>query len=291
MHGNGDGNPHSKTLRVRSADGAEADLQLTCPSDARVGILWLPALGVTARHYQPLATALAEQGVATAVHEWRGAGSSNVRASRRCDWGYRELLEQDIPASLDAAREACPDLKWILAGHSLGGQFAALFAALHPQSAEGFAFAASGSPYWRTLPGRMRFVLRAVPLLVHVVTMVYGYYPGKRLGFAGSESRQLMRDWARTTIAGSYQDYLSGRDSEHALANYPKPVLGIRLSDDKLCPPESFEWLMAKFRRASIERAVLSAEDFPSERANHFSWLKDPHPVASEFAQWLQGRI
>jgi predicted alpha/beta hydrolase len=290
MESSGDSKPHWKILRVRATDGAEADLALTCPPDARIGILWLPALGVTARHYQAFAEALADRGVATAVHEWRGAGSSNLRASRSCDWGYRELLEYDIPASLDAAREACPQLRWILAGHSLGGQIAALFAALHPQSAEGFAFAASGSPYWRTLPGRMRFVLRAVPLLVHAVTMVCGYYPGKRLGFAGSESRQLMRDWAQTTRAGSYQDYVGGRDSEHALASYPKPVLGIRLSDDKLCPPESFEWLMAKFRQAPIERAVLSAEDFASGRANHFSWLKDPHPVASQFAEWLQGR-
>jgi predicted alpha/beta hydrolase len=290
MDSNHDRNLHSKTLRVRSADGAEADLQLTCPPNASVGILWLPALGVTARHYQAFAAALADQGVATAVHEWRGAGSSNIRASRRCDWGYRELLEHDIPASLDAARGAFPRLKWILAGHSLGGQFAALYAALYPQSAEGFAFAASGSPYWRTFPGRMRFVLRAVPLLVHLVTMVCGYYPGRRLGFAGSESRQLMRDWARTTIAGSYRNYVGARDSESALAEYPKPVLGIRLSDDTLCPPDSFEWLMAKFRQASIERIVLAREDFPSERANHFSWLKDPHPVANQFAEWLQGR-
>ncbi len=276
-----------KKIRVHAADRAEADLDVLCPPTARFGVLWLPALGVSARHYGAFANALAEQGIASAVHEWRGAGSSNRRASRDCDWGYNELLTVDIPASLAAAREACPNLAWIIAGHSLGGQLAALFAALHPAAIEGVAFAASGSPYWRTFHGRMRTILRAVPWIVPFVTSVWGYYPGKRLGFAGSEARTLMRDWARTSRKGCYPNTQAGADSEHALAQLAKPILGIRLSEDTLCPEASFEWLLDKFPRASIEREFLTSDDFASGHANHFSWLKDPQPVADHLAVWL----
>lgn len=280
--------PELKSMRVRSAGGAAADLLMAAPSTARIGVLWLPALGVGARHYEAFATALAEQGVAIAVHEWRGAGSSDRRASRACDWGYDELLAEDIPASLAAASEAHPDLRWIIAGHSLGGQLAALFAALHPQSIAGFAFAASGSPYWRTFQGRMRRILRIVPWMVALVTAVCGYYPGKRLGFAGREARTLMRDWARTTRTGRYQDTADGRDSEQALAGYVQPVLGIRLSEDTLCPEASFEWLLGKFQSAPLARQLLVPGDFSSGLANHFSWLKDPQPVAERMAEWLR---
>jgi predicted alpha/beta hydrolase len=93
-------------IRVRAGDGAEADLSLTAVPGAHFGLLWLPALGVTARHYRGFAEALAAAGVSVAVHEWRGAGSSSLRASRQCDWGYRELLERDIPASLKYAQTA-----------------------------------------------------------------------------------------------------------------------------------------------------------------------------------------
>jgi predicted alpha/beta hydrolase len=261
---------------------------MAVPSTARIGVLWLPALGVGARHYEAFATALAEQGVAIAVHEWRGAGSSDRRASRACDWGYDELLAEDIPASLAAAGEAHPDLRWIIAGHSLGGQLAALFAALNPQSIAGFAFVASGSPYWRAFRGRMRRILRIVPWMIALVTAICGYYPGKRLGFAGREARTLMRDWARTARTGRYQDTADGRDSEQALAGYAQPVLGIRLSEDTLCPEASFEWLLGKFQGAPLARELLAPGDFSSGLANHFSWLKDPQPVAERMAEWLR---
>ncbi len=276
------------SIRIKADDGAEADLALICPPTASIGLLWLPALGVTSRHYESFAKALAAEGVAVALHEWRGAGSSNLRADRNCDWGYRELLDQDIPASLAAARAAHPQLHWIIGGHSLGAQIGALFAALNPGRVEGLAFAASGSPYWRTFPGLSAWLLRGVPLLVLAVTALCGYYPGKRLGFAGREASRLMRDWVRSSKTGCYANYLAGSNFERGLSEFPKPVLGIQLSDDRLCPKKSFDWLLAKFKRAPVERKLLTTTDFASGLANHFSWLKDPQPVALGLATWMR---
>lgn len=288
MNAGGDAKSDFESIRVKTSDAAQTDLELICPSMASIGVLWLPALGVTSRHYRAFARSLADQGVAAALHEWRGAGSSNLRAARDCDWGYRELLENDIPASLAAARMAHPQLRWVIGGHSLGAQLGALLAGLQAEWVEGFALVASGFPYWRTFPGKSRWLLRGVPLLVQAITALCGYYPGKRLGFAGREARRLMRDWTDSAKAGCYENYLGDRDSERGLAEFGKPVLGIRLSDDRLCPEASFEWLLGKFQRASVERVLLASADFPSGVATHFSWMKDPQPVAKSLAKWLR---
>lgn len=277
-------------IRVKAADDAEADLAVTRPPRATCGVLWLPAMGVSARHYELFASALAEQGIASAVHEWRGVGSSALRASRSCDWGYHELLHLDIPASLAAARQCDARIDWIVGGHSLGGQVAALFAALNSQRISGLALVATGSPWWQLFPGRMRLALRAMPWIVGAVTSLTGYYPGKRLGFAGRESCGVMRDWARTTREGCYAVYGSGVDPEQALARFAKPVLGVHLSEDTFCPDASLQWLLQKFPDAPVDRVNLHAADFPSATADHFSWLKDPSPVVKAMAKWMHSR-
>jgi len=277
-----------KSIRVCSADGAAAELGLIVPASAKHGVFWLPALGVSAHHYQKFAMELAEAGIASARHEWRGTGSSAIRASRSCDWGYRELLELDMPAGIAAAQAACPGVRWVIAGHSLGGQLACLFAALNPGTVDGVAFVASGIPYWRTFGGTSGYLLRMVPLLIPAAMALWGYYPGKRLGFAGNEARRLMRDWARTVRHGQYANHAHGLDYESALATFTSPLLGVRLTGDRLGPEASFDGLLDKMRKATIERVVLSAADFPSGTANHFSWMKEPAPVVAAMVRWLQ---
>jgi len=105
--------PPCAVLPVTSPDGARAELLLQRPAgDARSLVFWLPALGVAAKHYLPLAQSLAGAGIAVAIHEWRGIGSSDKRASRQVDWGYRELLEDDVPAAVAAVRAAMPHTAW-----------------------------------------------------------------------------------------------------------------------------------------------------------------------------------
>ena len=126
--------PRTLELPVASPDGHEAVLLACIPAAPRARLLWVPALGVAARHYLPFADALAARGIAVFLHEWRGNGSSSLRASRACDWGYRELLE-DIAASDAVATATAPQLPRVLGGHSLGGQLAGLHLALHPDAA------------------------------------------------------------------------------------------------------------------------------------------------------------
>ncbi len=250
-------------------------------------MLWIPALGVSARHYLPLADALAQRSIALALHEPRGGGSSSWRASRRCDWGYREVLKLDLPATFEAARTRVPAIDWFVGGHSIGGQFAALFAAMHPQQVAGIALVASGSPYWRAFRRPQRWALFAALAAVPVITKLAGRYPGRRLGFAGNEATSLMRDWARSGRTGNYCPSGMHLDLEAAMRTADLPMFGIGLEDDALCPRQSLDWLLSKFTSAEVESVTLSASAFASAAATHFSWMKDVDPVADRLAAWI----
>ena len=145
-------------LPVHTGDGHRCELIARIP-DAPVGrVLWLAGMGMPARHYLPFAEALAARGMAVFLHEWRGIGSSNMRASRAEDWGYRELLA-DLAASQAVADAHAHGVPRILGGHSLGGQMSCCQLGLHPDSADALWLVASGAPYWRVFNAPKRWGL------------------------------------------------------------------------------------------------------------------------------------
>ncbi|MEO5558572.1 MAG: alpha/beta fold hydrolase [Dokdonella sp.] len=279
--------PIARTLRVTSADGATTDLCLIGPAGhVRGVVLWLPALGVAARNYLEFANMLAAQGIAVAVHEWRGIGSSDRRARRASNWGYRELIELDIPASVAEVRTAWPDARIWLGGHSLGGQLAALYASLHSVDHAGLVLIASGAPYWRrfTSPWLIGIFAACVPS----IAAVCGYFPGRRLRFAGNEARGVMNDWARSARGGRYSVDGIDTDLDAALDALTLPILALRLQNDWLAPLSSLQWLLGKMPQSPRRIELIRPDDLADVPADHFAWMKSPSALAGPIAAYLK---
>ncbi|WP_374602477.1 alpha/beta fold hydrolase [Arenimonas sp.] len=269
--------------KLQAPDGHAFVLRRWCPQDARGGLLFLPALGVPANKYDGFAQALNRHGVAVAVPDWRGTGSSDWRAARDRDWGYAHLLEQDLPTALDALPT---DLPWSLGGHSLGGQFAGLLAARRPDRCAGLALVATGVPDWRSYRGGKRWGIAGFAHALPVITHLVGHYPGDRLGFAGREAGGLMRDWSRTVRRGCYADYGESTNLEAAMARLSCPMLGVHFEHDALVPEATLHQLLEK-----LGPGPRCIERFDAARlgtqADHFRWMREPGAVAAAVAEWL----
>lgn len=277
---------HEVGLPITAADGAAIQLLWRAPETAVRDVLyWMPALGVAARHYLPLAEALAARGIAVAIHEWRGIGSSNRRAGRHVDWGYRQLLELDMPAGIAVMRGQWPGARYWIGGHSLGGQLATIYGALHPQDFNGLTLTASGAPYWRRFPQSWPIGLAyvAAPWLARLV----GYLPGRRIGFGGNEARGVIDDWARTGRTGRYAARGMADDMEAKLAALNWPILTQRMQDDWLVPQPSLDWLLGKMPLAPRRSHILASSDLGGTPADHFSWMKTPDAIAAHIADWI----
>jgi predicted alpha/beta hydrolase len=275
----------TSVLPVAASDGSRFELLCAAPhGGSRQLLYWIPAMGMPARHYLPLAEALAEQGVAMIVHEWRGIGSSNRRAGRTCNWGYRELLRHDLPAGLAATRERWPQAACWIGGHSLGGQLGALHASLHPAGLAGLVLVASGAPYWRRF--RHGWLIGAAYVLAPWLAALTGYLPGRRIGFGGNEARGVIADWARTGRSGRYAAVGMDDDFEQLLASLHLPSLALRLRDDWLGPRASLDWLLGKLGAGERSVDVLAPQDLGGS-ADHFSWMKSPAPIATRIANWI----
>lgn len=266
-------------LPVAAIDGHGWTLLARIPEQARASLLWVPALGVAARHYLPFADALAARGIAVFLHEWRGIGSSSLRADRKHDWGYRELLLHDLPAS-DAAARKLADTPRIIGGHSLGGQLACCRLGLAPDSAEALWLVASGAPYWRVFPKPVRYLLPLAYRFAPWLARVRGVFPGRLVGFGGNEAPGVIRDWARTGLRGRYAGDGIDTDLEAAMSRIHVPIRALVLADDWLGPVPSLRFLLSKLPLSEAGIDTLDAERLETD-ADHFSWMKRPEAVAA----------
>lgn len=263
---------------LSAPDGHRFVLGARVPPHPHASLLWLPALGVAAKHYLPFAEALAERGVAVFVHEWRGNGSSNRRPDRRGDWGYEQLLAQDLPLSHAVVREHVPTGARIIGGHSLGGQLAACHLGLHPQDFEQLWLVASGTPHWRSFPAPIRYGLPFFYQFAPWLADRRGALPGRKLGFGGEEARSLIRDWARVGLSGRYAAAGLDVDLEDALSRIVARISCVLFDDDWLAPRSSLQALLDKMPLSTAHTQVLGRDEL-GVRADHFAWMKQAGAV------------
>ncbi|PKM14993.1 MAG: hypothetical protein CVV12_10985 [Gammaproteobacteria bacterium HGW-Gammaproteobacteria-2] len=269
-------------------DGARWLLSVFAPARPRAALLWIPALGVAARSYRRFAEALAAQGVAVALHEWRGIGSSSVRASRDCDWDYAPLLRDDLPRSRAALRDIAPQVPLLLGGHSLGGQFAALSAALDPSDVHGLVLIAAGLPHPPHFPQPMRAAMALAFVLLPAITRVLGFLPGRQLGFAGRESRGVIRDWVRSGRHGNYRMPGLPDDIEQRLAALQLPVFAMHFAADRFGPEQALYALLDKLGTACTSEVHGLDSAQLGVHANHFAWMQQPEAVARRLGRWAR---
>ena len=274
-------------ITVRAADGYEVPLEVCEVPDPRARLLVLPALGVEARLYRRMDAQLAQVGIASTALEQRGHGRSALRPSRRCDYGFREWLQQDIPAALDWLHSREPRVPVYVAGHSLGGHLALMARALAPERVAGVVLLTTATPWYGCFRGLTRLQVQLLIASIPVLTATFGYYPGHRMGFGGREARRLMADWLvmarenRYSASGMERDDLERR----VQADYG-PVLSIHCDRDDLAPWSAIEGVTRRLHNHPVRSFEITSAALGT-RADHTSWAKNPAIATDVIARWI----
>jgi predicted alpha/beta hydrolase len=275
-----------ESWRIRSNDDYQVPVSWYPAKQASASIVLMAALGVGAKFYQPLAVALQQAGMNVALVEQRGHGDSPLRPSRKTDFGFREALQQDIPAVLNRLQDQASGLPCYLMGHSLGGHYAAITAGRFPERVAGVIITACGSPWTEAFSGKTRRQLKLLCRLIPFFNLLLGYYPGDRLGFGGREARTLMADWLALAKTNVYQARGMDENFDAAIGRYAGPLLSIRLADDPFAPEAAMAAVSDKFLRSEVDKVVISAAEL-GDKADHFRWARTPAAVADKVTRWL----
>ncbi|KAA9155665.1 alpha/beta fold hydrolase [Amycolatopsis acidicola] len=275
-----------ESLDVTTADGQSFVVRLLPHQDpAAPVVLLLPAMAMKAKFYLPMAKALREAGLTAATVDLRAQGESKPALREGPDFGYRELIEVDLPAIVRALQERFPGAPLHLFGHSLGGQVALLYASAHRDQIAGVATIGTGTVFWRAFgPRRWAEALGKIQW-IGLVSRVKGWWPGGVL-IPGAMAGGVMIDWSRHSLTSRYRPKGTSRNYNVLLRALDLPVLLISLDEDTLGPKSNVDFLGGRIPAAKLAKWHIDADSGVAHR-DHFAWIKDSDVIAPAVAAWL----
>jgi len=249
-------------------------------------IVCLPAMGVRAMYYKKFANAFQREGFNVVLMDWRGSGSSTIRASRKTDFGYEQLIN-DVHDLILQIKVEFPIHKIIIVGHSLGGQVGALFASRYSHMIAALVLITACNVYFKGWPGMAKLKVLIAGVTFYPLSLLLGYFPGGSVGFGGREAVSVMKDWCSNALTGNYKLSASGFNYDEALLQLKLPVLALSIKNDRLASENAVINLLIKLKNCTVSHTQLSATNTSISPLNHFSWTKNPVVFVHIITSWL----
>jgi predicted alpha/beta hydrolase len=262
-------------ITLRASDGVPIEARIyKAKTDVPAGaVLIVSAMGVPQRFYGPLATWLANRGFTTLTFDYRGMGASRQGSLKEVEADIVAWAERDTATALDALSAEAPGVPVTWVGHSLGGQIIP-FVPNHA-IADKIVTIATGSGYWRenAAPTRRKvwfLWFGAAP----IVTSLFGYFPGKKLGIVGDLPRGVIQQWRRWCLDREYAAGAEGPRVRALYADVKTPILSLSFTDDEMMSAKNITSIHGQYTGAPTEMRRFSPAELGVRKVGHFGFFR-----------------
>jgi predicted alpha/beta hydrolase len=257
-------------------------------NSARPVVIINAATSVRCRHYTRFADYLHANGFDIITYDYRGIGESRPASMKGLRASWSDWGALDFEAMLKRAQREFPGQPIDVVAHSFGGCAAGLGASgpvIRRVVTVGAQFA-----YWRDYAPAHRWrMFGKWHLVMPVLTLLCGYFPGKRLGWLEDTPAGVVRDWSTSTAR--YEKRPSGQDLHvKTFAAVKAQILAISISDDPYGTIPAIERLLGYFTDSRKTHLRIAPEDIDQTEVGHFAFFRSAYqatlwPIA---LSWLQ---
>jgi predicted alpha/beta hydrolase len=250
------------------------------------------ATSVRCRHYSRFAAYLFANGFDVIIFDYRGIGESRPDSMKGLEASWTDWGALDFEAMLKRAQREFSGQPIDVVGHSFGGCAAGLGES--GQVIRRLVTVGAQFAYWRDYAPEQRWrMFGKWHVLMPLLTLICGYFPGKRLGWLEDTPAGVVRDWS--TPAARYERRPSGRkmlakNATLPFANVRAQTLAISISDDPYGTIAAIERLLDYFSNARKTHLRIEPQDIGEQQVGHFAFFRSAYqatlwPIA---LTWLQ---
>jgi predicted alpha/beta hydrolase len=247
--------------------------------DTRPVVIINPATSVRCRYYFRFAAFLVRHGFDAVAYDYRGIGESRPARLRGFDAGWLDWGRLDCEAVLRHAARAFPGQPIDVVAHSIGGFVLGLAESNH-RVRRVFTMGAQFA-YWRDYAPahRVRMIARW-HVVMPLIASMFGYFPGKRLGWLEDTPKGVVRDWAlsRARFEHTWRGRSAARHPDRQalvrqFAAVTAPMLAVSVTDDEFGTIAAVERLLAYFRRSPRTHLRIAPASIGEPAIGHFGFF------------------
>ena len=264
-------------LAIPCADGVVLGGHAWLAQAPRGMVVVNAATGVLARYYHRFAAFLADGGFDVLTYDYRGIGASRPARLRGCGYRWRDWGQQDFEAALQAAHARRRDGPLMVVGHSIGGYLPGLA----PSAPLIDRLLTVGAQYawWRDYaPAHRRRLLLKWHVAMPLLTALFGYFPGRRLGWLEDLPAGVAHEWSfrgprmeTTHPATSRAAVLAGFAAVRAR------ILAVSITDDEFGTLPAVQRTLAYYTGAQRQLVRLPPAALGLPALGHFSLFHARH--------------
>lgn len=246
---------------------------------ARPVVIINPATSVRCRYYFRFAGFLFNHGFDVIAYDYRGIGESRPESLRGFDASWIDWGRLDFEAVLRYADRAFSGQPIQVVAHSVGGFVLGLAESNHLVRRV-FTVGAQYA-YWRDYAANARWRMFAKwHVVMPLVTMLFGYFPGEKFGWLEDTPKGVVRDWVlsrerceETWRGRAATRYADKRDLVRPFANVTAPTLAVSLTDDDFGTVAAVERLLAYFSHSPRTHVRISPQSIGEPAIGHFDFF------------------
>ncbi|MBP5986769.1 MAG: alpha/beta fold hydrolase [Azonexus sp.] len=240
-----------------------------------------PATSVHSRYYARFAAFLHANGFDVVTYDYRGIGGSRPKTLRGFDAGWIEWGTLDFEGVLRFVAQRFPGQPVQVVAHSVGGFLVGLAESNHLVSRV-FTMGAQFA-YWKDYARHQRLSMLwrwhvVMPALAHV----FGYFPGKRLGWLEDTPRGVVHDW--TARHPRFEDaYRKGRRAMTAeqrlqlverFCQVKGETLALSMTDDAFGTIPAIHRLLGYFQNSPARHLRIAPGALGLSEIGHFAFFQ-----------------
>jgi predicted alpha/beta hydrolase len=249
-----------------------------------------PATGVLARYYNYYAEFLSRAGFDVLTYDYRGIGLSRPATLKGCRYRWRDWGEQDFDAALTHMDNLRPKQRLQVVGHSIGGYLPGL----SPKAGRIDRMLTMGAQYayWRDYAaGHRAKLFWKWHVVMPALTALYGYFPGKRLGWLEDLPTGVANEWSFRGARMEMTHPATERDDVlRRFSAVTAPILAVAVSDDDIGTPAAIRRTLGYYRNSVKTEVLLKPADYGLEQIGHFNLFHSRHEQGfwADTLRWLK---